>query len=98
MKTNKKRQLLEEMVMNQLKNSKVEPLQALSILEFISRLNDNQVDLIVHESIEKLEKILSKLLKTGKKGKNFNLNRKLEELGKNQDKWYPRRTVSHKLS
>lgn len=96
MERSKQRELLKELIIHQLAKSKVEPLEAVKLLRFVNRLNEEKINIIVHERIEKIEKLLAKIIKSSKNKGKINLNKKLEDLGKNQDKWYPRSNYRHK--
>jgi len=53
MNTTKKRELMKEMVINQLSNAKLEPLEAIKLVEFVNNLSDKKVEKILSSSIKK---------------------------------------------
>jgi len=51
-----KKQLLTEMILNQLKEAKLEPLEALKLTNFVGNLSDKNVDLFLDEVMLSMRK------------------------------------------
>jgi len=53
MNTSKKRELMKEMVVNQLSKSKLEPFEAIKLVEFVDKMSDKKIEKILSSSIKK---------------------------------------------
>ena len=53
MNTIKKRELMKEMIVNQLSQAKLEPLEAIKLVEFVNKIPDKKVEKILSKSFKK---------------------------------------------
>lgn len=62
--------IIKEIIIKQLKENKMEPLEITSLLRYVSRLTESQLELIVNEGIENHKQILMNQYKQGKISKD----------------------------